>query len=805
MFKNYFLVALRNLRKQRLHAFINIFGLSVAVAISMLIFLFIRHEYSYDSFHEKSDHIVRLWRNLHHPAKGDLPSVFIPYVLGETLKESYSEVEYVVRLATLNSTVRKGDAAFSEALHFVSQQFFEVFSFPIMKGDPNTALADRNAIVLTEEMASKYFGSSDPVGQRLLIRFPDGEHPMTVTAVASNVPQNSSIEFDFLLNIEKARELLDTTYFDSWRAAFAEAYIELSETTTIAAFEKKLPSLEELFNRGLNRDFKATLFVQPLSSLHLSSEVNDEIVQTSDPRYSLILSGLGFLLLFIACVNFITHSLGRSVERSKEVGVRKVMGALSSQLTRQYLGEALLTCFLSVLCGMALAELMLPLFNQLTGKSLALYFDFPTLLAGVAILFVVGVSAGLYPALVLPRFQPTVIFKGSQEIPGRNLLSKALLVLQFSMSISLIISTLVMKQQLNYLNEKGLGYDRERVVEIALNSGPAEAVQFFERYKTAVIHDERVLNMAATMTPFSQEWTTLGYNDEFGHQSRFVFNQVTYGYLRTMGIELVEGRDFSEAFGTDAEQAMIVNETFVHQLGLQSALTEDLPEQFNPDMHIIGVVRDFHFSSLRDEIRPLALTLGRNPLANIDYARRLGDIFPTSLVVRIGRGEARPIIDLLEQTWKTVAPEKPFEFAFLDQTIDAHYRQEQRWGQIVHYASIFSIVIACLGLFGLATFTIEKRVREIAVRKVLGASVARITALVSQDLLILVLSANILSWPAAYCLLRRWLEDFAYRIEMSLAVFVLSSLITLSIAAFTVSYKAIKAALANPVESLRYE
>jgi len=807
MFKSYLILAFRNLRKHKDHSIINIFGLSVGIALGILIFLFVRHERSYDRFHEKSDRIVRVWRTLHHPSRGEFPSVFVPYVFGEVLSDSYPEVKNVVRLARILSVpVRKDDDVFTEKVHLTSPEFFDVFSFQISKGNAQHPLDDLNSVVITQEISKKYFGELDPVGKELLIRLTDREESFTVTAVTESIPDNSSIGFDFLINFERARDVAGPIFFESWRAAFAEMYIELSDNTTFTAFEKKKPAMVALYESGLGDEMRVSLNFQKLSELHLSTEVNDEVVQTSNPLYSYILSGLAILILFVAGVNFMTLSLARSMDRTKEVGIRKVMGAIKSQLIQQYLGEALLITFFSLLLGLALAQVVLPLFNEISNKELIFSFDSTFVLFSLLLVCLIGLSAGAYPAMILARFDPAIVLAKLTKIRSKSLLSRTLVVLQFSITVFLITATLIMHRQLNFMKEKNLGYDRERIVQIPLGSQGSEAERTFKLYKNELERDNRIIGVAAAMNPFGLEWATLGYTDEFGNEIRFVYNQVTYDFVETMGMEIVEGRDFSEEYATDYRDAIIVNKAFLQRLGWQSGIDQILPEKFNRDMRIVGVVSDFHIGSLHEEIRPLALTLSRIPLSKIEYGRGIGtSVSLSSVIIRIAAGETQPVVDFLRAKWQRVAVNQPFDLEFLDRTIDAQYRQEERWGEIINYSSVLAITIACLGLFSLVNLSLERRVKEIGIRKVLGASVRGIVTHLSKDFVKLVLVANVIAWPVAWYAMNRWLQDFAYRIDIGWWVFTLAAGLALVIALLTVSTQAIRAALANPVEALKYE
>ncbi len=806
MLKNYLKTALRNMSHQKMHAFINIFGLSIGIGFSILIFLFVRHEYSFDRFHENADLIYRVWYHEITEDGKDQNNGSTPAPLGNDLKNTYSEIKYSVRLSETNTVVKRNHISFTEDVALADPDFFKMFSFRIVKGDKKNPLSNLNSVVITQKTAEKYFDQKDPVGETVSIQLGKKYEDMTITAVSEDPPGNSSIKYTFIVHFERARALVEPGWFNNYNISMNDTYIQLKENSKNLDIEDKFEGANKFFKK----DQKGSLIninYQALKEVYLDKDIPEGFANSSNPVYSYILSGLGFLVLFIACVNFMTLSIGKSVSRSKEVGIRKVMGAVKSQLTRQFLGEAILTSFFSLLSGILLAFFLLPVFNDLSGKDLVFSMDVFTLFIFSSLVFFTGLTAGSYPAIVLSRFQPGRILKNSAKVTGKNFLSKGLIVLQFSLSVFLIVSTVIVFRQLDYLKNASLGYDKERIIEIPLSCSDEEAENMFERYKNEFSGESRIISLSGTMNSFGIKWVDLGIPQKNGDFLDFFCNIVSYDFIKTMGIELLEGRDFSIKHGSDRDEAVIVNEAFVKAAGLKDPLNKKIPGRENTNNRIIGVIKDFNYSSLHNSIKPLALSLSIKPFLG-GPLRLSGEVWPPryyNAVVRINKGETKPVIDLLSKKWKKVSNGLPFDFKFLDDTINSQYLEEQRWGKIINYSSVLAILIACLGLFGLTKVAVEKRVKEIGIRKVLGASVGNIIKLVSKELLILVVVANIIAWPVSYFVMDKWLQAFAYKINIGIFAFLASSGIALLIALATISFQTIKAAYANPVNSLRNE
>ncbi|MFC1565248.1 ABC transporter permease [candidate division KSB1 bacterium] len=805
MFKNYIKVALRNMYRQKIHTSINIFGLSIGIACSILFFIFIKNEYSYDEFHENSEIIYRIWQKEHIDNRETLMSSETPYPLAGVLKELFPEIDNAVRYMNRSTVIKTDYNSFQEIIYFVDQDFLDIFTFPLIEGDMETPLKDVNSVVITRSMGKKYFGDSSPVGQKLSIQLIDSYHDFTVTAVAEDPPENSSLNFQFLIPFDKCRVYVNPRFFSHWGIVSPETFIRISPETDPIELQAKFDIISEKYY-AKTMGGKAEYLMQPLTDIHLNKDIPAGRTPVSDPVYSYILAGIGVLILFIACINFITLSIGRASARSREVGMRKVMGAFRSQVTAQYIGEAVILTFFSMIAGLIIAGLLLPVFNSISGKQLVLTPGSGVIPVIAALLVLVGIVAGSYPAVVLSGFQPVSVLKGVLSTGKKHILSRVLVIIQFSLSILLIICTFLMQQQLDYIRSKNLGYDRERVVVIENGTQRSEANRIFEVYKNELEKSDMVVSVGGANNQFGIFWTKVGYHERSGEFREFFMNLVDHDYIPALGMEIVQGRNFSNEFGSDQSEGIIVNEAFVKYYGWSDPLNSNLPDNFPPH-RIIGVVKDFNFSSLHDEIRPLALVLSPDViLEGIDDI--VGSNFPILLgkiIVRISPGETSGIVEYLKSEWAKVAPNAPFNLTFVDETIDAQYRNDRKWSTVINYASYFAVIIACMGLFGLAALSVDRRIKEIGIRKVMGASTGKIVSMVSTELMLLVIASNILAWPAAYIAISRWLQDFAFRINIGIFTFLAAGLIAALIAFCTISYQSIKAAITNPVDTLRYE
>jgi putative ABC transport system permease protein len=621
------------------------------------------------------------------------------------------------------------------------------------------------------------------------------------------MPSNSSLQFDFLANIAKHTRYASGR--DVWTWSNGSSYIQLVPGASVADLEKKMPAFVERHFADMlkvsrtdgeisNEPDAFRVELQPLRTVHLDSRVTVAPEQIGNPTYALILAGIGLFVLVIACINFTTLAIARASGRRKEVGVRKVLGAFRVQLVRQFLGETLVSGFISLLIGIVLAELALPTFNQLAEKQLSFGAASGWLLpAGLAVLLLVAVcAAGIYPALHISRYVPVDILKGKSRAGGKSFGTRALVVLQFSLSIFLIAGTVALSRQLSFLMTNDLGYNGSQVVVLSTHAGerPGAAEDLVERLRRAARGNPDIVSISGTSGAFTQGYDINAFPYRGKRKETFVY-RVDEEYLGTLEIRLKEGRNFIKGSAGDIAHGMIVNEAFLREFDWTgSALGRTLEtdnSQFN-GYQVIGVTRDFHFRSLREEVRPAMMF--ENPAWPLD-----------NILVRISPANMSATVDYLRGVWKEIAPGKPFDFSYLDDDVQKQYQIEMKWGKIVAYASMLAVALACMGLFGLVTLSVGNRTKEIGIRKVLGASAGSVVGLVSRDFLFLVLIANVIAWPAAYIALGSWLENYASRISLDAGLFILSGGLALGVALMTISVQVIRAALSNPVESLRYE
>jgi len=814
MFLNYLKIALRNVRRNRINTVVNVFGLSIGIAFSLLIFLYITDEYSYDEFHEDADSTYLVWTYVDNPRYGISRMGATPIPLADDLKRLYPQVEHVVRISDTEALVRRPDYVFNEKLMFVDPGFFSVFSFPIIQGNRTNPLDDRQSVVISREAAEKYFPGENPIGRTLEISRRGKSIDFTVTAVVDNMKRSSSIPFDFLLNYDIYYDSASSFMKTNYNTHNPLTFIKLMPGTDTESLRSSLFNIDDHIDQKLLEGVVKEYRLENLRDIHLSRDFENSTMIMNNPVYSYILAGIGGIILLIACINFMTLSVGLSFKRTKEVGIRKVMGAYKLQLIKQFLGEAVLLSILAVTAGIVLAVCALPLFNGISGKDLVFHIDFRMLLLLPLLALTVGCISGFYPAVIQSGIEPVQIFRSRIKTGGKKLFGKILVVIQFSLSIFLIITTVVFHRQLHFISARNLGFEQERLVEISLNRITDDPVRQFELFRNEIINDNRIAGIAAASSFYGLSygngevfWTRLGFKDGGGERKYIHYNRVSYDYVNTMGLEIVAGRDFSREFGSDAENAVIINEAAAKYLNLQDPLNKSIEDLAKPGQKIIGVVRDFHFASLHGEIKPLLLSLTDNSIDD-DKLSGLYGFWPqnyNTVVLRISKSTSLQIIDDLKETWVRLFPDSPFEVKFVDETIQQFYESERKWGRIINYSAIFAVFIACLGLFGLSLIAAEQKIREIGIRKVLGAGTGRIVVHVSKHLLILVAAANIFSWPAAYYVAEVWLRDFAYRTDLTFSVFIASGLLACMIAAATISFHSIKTARSNPVDTLRYE
>lgn len=797
MLKNYFTIAFRNLSREILVTWINIGGLGLGLACSILMALLIKHELTYDRFHEKHDRLFRVVRQRFLPSGNatdfDIWDTMHPPWVADELREGVAGVvrACAFTISPVGLFAPDGDKPI-QRVGLVSDSFFEMFTFPFVSGSPSTALSRPDGVVITETTARRIFGDAngdyqDPIGQELMLL----RMNFVVTGVLADAPEKSSLKFDAVIHIDAnkgfpiARGGADNE-IAHWALASIYVQADKEQSARISENINRWNGKERLKQEG---EGSLRLILQPLRDVYRNTEIpNKNELIAANPEMVKILWALTIIVLFAACSNYSIMSISECSRRATEVGLRNVLGATPGQIMKQFWCEALLLNFLGLLLAIAIAETFLPVFNGFVHRDLTIVYveDGPILLL---LLLLVGLLAGSYSAVALSRLKPVSAMKGQSGLGRRSRLTRTLIVLQFSGSIALMISAGVMFRQTGFIRNKNLGYNQEQVVIVKANRRVAGI------YKREILKDPRIAGATVsdrTLTTSSgYSWTN--YPLRAGTMVRINLIGIDADYLRTMEIPLLSGRNFSEDHPSDREQAVMINKTLASQLNIADPVGEILSgtDGLN-DPVIVGMVRDFHYKSLHQTIEPLVMRLGKfnnNP----------------SLLVRIHRGKTLETIDVLKETWNTVAPDVPFRFSFLDDNLNRQYRDDKRWSLILTYSAVFTLVISCFGLLGLTSVAVARRTKEIGIRKVLGASASSVIWLLSGDFVRLSLAANLIAWPAAYWAMSRWLGNFAYHIEPGIGVFVLASALTLGIAQLTIFAQTFKVAHRNPVDALRYE
>jgi putative ABC transport system permease protein len=802
MLKNYLLVTVRNLFRNKFYSLINIFGLATGIACFILITLFIQDELSYDRFHSKADRIYRVTEKIDVQEGQGENSSSNPFPVAKAIRTDFPQlVEEAVRFFNFQAptlTLQYKDKKINEKrLFFADSSVFKVFDFPLEKGNSLSALTRPNSIVISRAMATRYFGEEEPVGKTL--RF-EGVIDLNVSGVMKDIPEQSHIHFDALISFPTVAKLMGPNYDRSWVWNPCWTYVLLREGVSKADLEKQFPGfVQKYYPDFIKPQIRHSL--QPLKDIHLTSRLDYEIEPNGDKSDIYVFSIIGVVILIIACINFMNLTTARSAKRAREVGMRKVLGAYKSQLIWQFLGESVLLSFVAVIVALVLIELLLPLFNSLSGKQLALnLLSNPALLVSlVSVWLGVGLLSGIYPAFFLSSFDPLKVLKGSVTAGNRSkVFRKSLVVVQFAISLALIVSTMIIYLQLRFLRNAGLGFDKEQVV---IMPARPPVVPRYESIKNELLLNSSIQEVTVMNEIIGRHHNTHEYNYEGMQPGKWIYFPsllVNESFVKTFKIKLLAGRDFSKDIKTDDSLGVLINEAMVKHLNWGTP-EQALGKQFYTPRgreRVIGVVQNFNFVSLLEPIGPFVLDLPH---------RQDRNFWSKYIAVRIAPGDYASTLAYMEKVWSRFAPAYPFEYTFLDQDLNMQYRAQDNLGKLVGYFSILAVFIACLGLFALASFTAEQRTKEIGIRKVLGASERTIVTLLSREFLKLVLIANLVAWPVTYLVMSNWLKDFAYRIDISFGVFVMAALITLVIALCTVIFQALKAALSNPVNAIKYE
>ncbi|MBS1949303.1 MAG: ABC transporter permease [Bacteroidetes bacterium] len=811
MIKHFFKTALRNLAKQKSLTLINIAGLSIGLACFSLFLLYAINEFSFDRFHKKASNIYRVYRWTEamegEDARG---SSYMPIPLGPALKQDFPEVKNFVRIkdAFSEDFVRAGNNVSRIKISFADPEFFSVFTFKILYGNTVNPLKEINSVVLTKEKAIQLFGEANAVGKTIKIKESKDFDPFVITAVTENIPANSTIQFDILGNFNY---FINTpggkSSVNNWHRSGFQTYVELREGSKLQnasgqlrAFRSKYyPDEEDKFKKkGLwtSNGSPVTFGLQSLRSMHTNMKIGGGVVDAVNPKNIWILLAIATGILLIACINFTTLAIGRSASRAKEIGVRKVIGGKKRQLVLQFLTEALLLSILSAAIGLLLGKLLLPYFNNLSGRelqfSLSQYPEMTWMLAGLV--FLVGLFAGIYPALILSGFRPIEVLKSKVRVGGSNFFTKSLVTVQFILSIGLIISTIIILQQLKYMQNKNPGFDKENIVMV--DAEGVETKKAYPLFRQALLNQPRIAAVASAELGLGDGmgWSRSDFDYRGTHKAVYEY-YIDPDYINLMGIKLIAGRNFDPTIVADSVTSVIINESMMNDFGWtpQSAIGQKLTgyaDDLTPE--VIGVVKNFNFLSLSEKIEP-------------QMFQQFHDYAPYKYFVKLKPGNPSVALGVIRKAWAGIASGLPLKYDFLDESLNRFYKSEARWSNVIGWAGGISIFLACLGLFGLTALAVVNKTKEIGIRKVLGASSIRIVGLLSKGFLRLLLIALLIASPLAWYFMNKWLQSFAYRISIGWWVFIIAGSLAIAIALITISFQSIKAAVANPVKSLRSE
>ena len=789
MFKNYILIAFRNLLRQKGFSAINIIGLSVGMACSILILLWVSHELSYNRFNEKADRLYRLVQTQHY-VSGPLTTTCMPGRIAKDLLKDIPEISNSFMYYVIPGIVSYNDKLFRENVRLADPALWNMFSFTFIKGDKEHVFDEVNSAVITDKFALKYFGQEDPNGKILEI---NNEHLFKVTGVIGEIPSNSTFRFDVCIPFEYIRNLGFTTDDYGWNTYYS--YVELAPGIDYRIVNEKINNF--LMEKSADPaqvdsdpyNAEVDLFLFPLKDVYLHSFYG----KGGNITYVYIFSIIAVFILIIACINFMNLSTARAARRSKEIGLRKVSGANRQQIILQFIGESLLITFLAFIAAILLVYIFLPGFNSLSGKTLSLEWSNIGFVGGlVTIFFFVGILSGSYPAFYLSSLQPVTVlkngvFKGSQGYNFRRIL----VVFQFFLSVTMMICTIVIYRQLAYIDRNDLGMDRENVIFAEMMGKTSSS---YKELKNMFLQDPSVLSVTrAGGLPFEIGSNSAGYNwegKETNDEVLIGFGFTDLDYINTLGMKMIAGRYFEDGYATDTSSAVVINETAARVMGIDDPVGKWVTWD-SIRYSIIGVIQDFHFLPMTEEISPLFL---------FDAPQ-----YSSTLLVKVNGNNTDQTVEYMQDIWETTNPGFPFEYRFLDAAYDELYMAEDRLGKIFKYFSILTILISCLGLFGLAAFLAEQRTKEIGIRKILGAGISQIIATLAGSFLKWVVLANIIAWPVTYFIMTRWLEGYAYHTKLSVWIFLTAAIISLSIALTTVSFQTLRAAARNPVNAIKYE
>ncbi len=804
MLRNYILIAFRNIKRNKIYSFINIAGLSVGMACFLLIALYVQYEFSFDRFNDNYDRIYRVIMEQPKERMGKKLYATTPGAAGPAIESEIPEVVSASRFTeTSEVMVSIKNNSYSENNGFYTDPgTLTIFTLPLISGNQETALNDPYSIVLSKKTAEKYFGEEEPVGKIIKMKFGQTDHyvDLMVTGVMKNIPENSHFKTDFFLSYKTLASIKNKN-LDVWYGIAGYTYCLLRQDTDPNEVESKFKALLHKYlykNKEVSDKSRSKLLLQPLKRIHLYSDINFDMINKNSAsiNYIYLFSLIAFLVLLIACVNYINLVTARSTQRGKEIVVRKVVGAHKKQLVKQFLGESIVLTVLAFTISIIIVLSVLPAYNSFVERELSfnLIKNVKFIPWIISLLLFTGAAAGSYPALYISSFSPVKILKGALKSSSKStLIRNSLVLLQFSISIILISCALIVKNQLKFIKNKDLGYSRGQI--IILNTSDSETFNNLALIKNKIQKSPDIIHVSSSSSlPNNIQYQNMANwpGKPKDQRLRIFLSIVDYDYIDLFGMNIIEGRKFSKDFPSDGNGAFILNESAVKALGWNNPLEKELTHWNGKTGKVVGVVKDFHFHSLHRKIIPLYLYL--NPDRNNYY-----------LSIKITGSRIPETINFLRDTFAEYSPNYPFQYTFFDEVFDKAYRAEQRMDTIFSFFAFIAIVIACLGLFGLAAFTVGQRTKEIGIRKVLGASSSSIFFLLSKEFTKWVLLANIIAWPIAWYAMNRWLQNFAYKTGLGIDIFIFASLAVLFIALLTISFQSVKASGSNPADSLKYE
>ena len=792
MFKNYYIVALRNLLRNKFFSVINILGLSVGLACCMLIFLYAKDEISFDQFHANKDHIYRVTADLINSQRVDKQGS-TGMMPGPEFKRNLPEIVDFTRIKPGYFNIKHGADVLEQEVLYADESFFSIFSFQFIYGNPTSALKDLHAVVISESFAQKSFGQQNPIGKLVELNIDETWVPFVVTGVIKNAPQNSSIKPEMVLPLKFSQSQYDDK---QWLNFFLNTFVVLKPGTDLKLLEQKMDRLylseakEQIKEaKSYGMDDKVVYHLQPLRDIHLNPDygADNGLTNGSNPVYSYILIAIAVFILVIACINFVNLTVARSLKRAKEIGIRKVVGGQRKQLVFQFLSESFMLVFISFVTAVILVIALLPLFNEVSGKALSFsYLIDAKLVAGYAGLFIVtGILAGFYPALVISGFNPVETLYGKFRFTGKNTLSKSLIVFQFTLTTFLIIATLTIYSQFDFLMNYDLGVNGDNVV--SLNT-PGLKLDKLQVLKAELSKEPSIESVTAEQ---GGSWTTIAHINGETEQN-FNFKHIDDNYFSLFKISLLKGRNFSYT-GSDSSESLIVNEAFVKAAGWTDPIGQTIDFWYEQKKYkVIGVIKDYHFEALTTKIIPQAFNI------NNSYSYR-------KIFVKLKEGKKAQALAYLERVFRKSYPMQPYQYKWWNEEQKSNYESEAKWKQIVTFSAILTIFISCIGLFGLAALSAEKRAKEIGIRKVLGASSALIVKKLSLDFMWFIVLASAIAIPIAWLAMDKWLQNYPYRITPGWSLYAVAVFLVIAIALLTVSYQSLKAAISNPVKNLRTE